>query len=209
MSGVTIQTAVSHPKIGIFGGTFDPVHLGHLIVATELRHALALDRLLFVPAGRPPHKSALDIAADDHRLAMLRLAVADTPELEVSGADLGRAGLAYTAELLERLATALGPARLFFLIGNDSLRDLPNWREPNRIAEMAELGVAARMGAPVDLDAVLAAVPAARDRVHLIATPLIGIASREIRSRLAIGAPIRFQVPPAVEAYIREHGLYR
>ena len=197
------------PAIGLFGGTFDPVHLGHLIVATELRHALGLDRLLFVPAGRPPHKSGQEVADDEHRLTMLRLALAGTPDLEVSTADLDQGSPSYTADLLVRLGAELGPARLVFLIGNDSLRDLPNWREPRRIAALAELGVAARLGAPVDLAAVLAAVPEARGRVHLVETPLIGISSREIRRRVAAGAPIRFQVPAAVEGYIREHGLYR
>jgi nicotinate-nucleotide adenylyltransferase len=149
------------------------------------------------------------VADDEHRLTMLRLALAGTPDLEVSTADLDQGSPSYTADLLVRLGAELGPARLVFLMGNDSLRDLPNWREPRRIAALAELGVAARLGAPVDLAAVLAAVPEARGRVHLVETPLIGISSREIRRRVAAGAPIRFQVPAAVEGYIRKHGLYR
>jgi len=196
------------PRVGILGGTFDPVHLGHLIVATELRHALDLDRLLIVPAGRPPHKTAQEVADDDDRLAMLRLATAAAPDLEVSTLDLDQGGLSYTADLLVRLRENLGEAELWFLMGNDSLRDFPNWHEPRRILELARLGVAARLGAPVDLEQVYAAVPNARGRVRLVATPLIGISSREIRRRLRDGEPIRYQVPRAVERYIRERGLY-
>lgn len=196
-------------RVGVFGGTFDPVHVGHLIVAMELRHALKLDRLIFVPAGRPPHKTAQDIVDDTDRVAMLRLAIAETPELELSTLDLDHGALSYTADLLVRLQQQLSAARLFFLMGNDSLRDFPNWFEPDRIVSLAELGVAARLGAPVDLAALEATVPATRGRVHLVETPLIGVASRDIRRRVRRNEPIRFQVPPSVERYIRSRGLYR
>lgn len=195
-------------RVGVFGGTFDPVHVGHLIVATELRHALRLDRLLFAPAGRPPHKPAQAIANDQDRLAMLRLAIADSPDLELSTADLDRPGPSFTEDLLLTIQREVAAERLFFLMGNDSLRDFPNWHGPDRIAALAELGVAARLGAPVDLTALFAAVPATRDRVHLVETPLIGIASRDIRRRVRQGEPIRYQVPPTVETYIRHRGLY-
>ena len=205
MAGSTARPA----RIGVFGGTFDPVHLGHLIVATELRHALALDRILFVPAGRPPHKPDLEISDDAHRLAMLRLALDGDPAFAISTVDVDRGGLSYTSELLAILRRELNPVDLVFLMGEDSLRDLPTWHEPGRIAALAELGVALRPGVAVDLEAVLRAVPEARGRVHLVPTPLIDIASRDLRRRVATGAPIRYQVPAAVEAYIREHGLYR
>lgn len=196
-------------RIGVFGGTFDPVHLGHLILAGELRHALALDRVLFVPAGRPPHKTGQAIGDDAHRLAMLRLALADDPAFAISTVDLDRAGTSYTADLLAILHRALAPAKLFFLMGEDSLRDLPTWREPERIAALAELGVATRPGVAIDLEAVLRAVPAARGRVHLVPMPPIGIASHDLRRRIRAGEPIRYLVPAAVETYIADSDLYR
>jgi nicotinate-nucleotide adenylyltransferase len=196
------------PRLGIFGGTFDPIHLGHLIAATELRHALSLDRVLFVPAGRPPHKAAREVSSGADRLAMLRLAVADNPAVEIDTLDLERGGLSFTADLLAALLDQRPGSALFFLMGNDSLRDLPNWHEPRRIAELAELGVASRAGVGFDLDAVLRAVPEARNRVHLVPIPLIGISSTEIRRRVAAGAPVAYQVPRAVEEYIRNRGLY-
>jgi nicotinate-nucleotide adenylyltransferase len=196
------------PRIGVFGGTFDPPHLGHLIVASELRYALSLDRVLFLPAGRPPHPEGQIVSADEHRLTMLHLALADAPEFAISTVDLERVGPSYTADTLVLLQERLGPARLFFLMGEDSLRDLPTWHEPNLVASRAELGVARRPGVVVDVTAVFTAVPAARDRVHVVDVPEIGISSREIRSRVAQGRPIRFHVPRSVEAYIDRHGLY-
>lgn len=196
-------------RVGIFGGTFDPVHIGHLIAATELRHRLELDRLIFAPAGRPPHKSAQEVSDDQHRLAMLRLALEHVPGFEVTAIDIERDGPSYTADLLALLRSELSPDRFFFLMGNDSLRDLPTWHQPDRIAELAELGVAARPGAPIALDAIVRALPAAGGRVHLVPTPLIGIASSEVRRRVKHGEPITFLVPSSVESYIEQHGLYR
>ena len=196
-------------RLGVFGGTFDPPHLGHLIVATELRHALALDRVLFVPAGRPPHKTTLDVTADHHRLAMLRLAIADDPAFAISPIDLDRGGLSYTVETLAALRDQHGAGtELVFLMGEDSLRDLPTWREPDRIATLAELGVARRPGVAVELEEVYRRVPAARGRVRLVGVPLIGIASSDLRARVARGAPIAYQVPAAVATYIHQAGLY-
>jgi len=196
-------------RIGILGGTFDPVHLGHLIIATELRHALRLDRVLFVPAGQPPHKPEQEITAQPHRLAMLRLALAGNHDFSLSTDDLDRSGPSYTSDMLSRLKDELKPASLFFLMGQDSLRDLPNWHEPGIIATLAELGVALRPGVVADIEQVTRLVPEARGRIHLVPVPMIGISSSAIRERVARGAPIAYQVPGAVEHYIRDHGLYR
>jgi nicotinate-nucleotide adenylyltransferase len=196
-------------RVGVFGGTFDPVHVGHLIVATELRHTLALDRVLWVPAGRPPHKTAQEISDDAHRLAMLRLALQDDPAFEISTLDVDRRGLSYTADTLAILARDLAPATLVFLMGEDSLRDLPTWHQPGRIAALAELGVALRPGVNADVEAVTAAVPEARGRVRLVPVPLIGVSSSDIRLRVATGAPISYQVPQSVERYIVANALYR
>lgn len=201
--------SASRPRLGVFGGTFDPVHLGHLIVASELQHALRLDRVLFVPAARPPHKTDRDIVDDRHRLAMLRLALADDPTFDLSTVELDRSGLSYTVDTLAELAVGHAPATLVFLMGADSLRDLPTWYRPERIAALAELGVAARPGVDVDLDAVVRAVPEVRGRVTVVPIPLIGIASSDIRRRIAFGEPIRYHVPTAVEDYILSHRLYQ
>jgi|SRR5579884_557620 len=195
-------------RIGIFGGTFDPIHLGHLIVASELRFALKLERVLFVLAPRPPHKTAQEISDYDDRLAMLRLALASVPDFEISATEHDRPGLSFTADTLALLSPELAPARLFFLMGGDSLRDFPTWHEPDRIATLAELGVAARPNVEPDVSRIEQEVPAARDRIHLVPVPLIGISSREIRRRVRAGEPIRFQVPLTVETYIRARGLY-
>ena len=196
-------------RIGAFGGTFDPIHVGHLIAATELRYALGLDRVLFLPAGDPPHKMDQRIAPAPHRLAMLRLAVADEEAFDVSSLDLNGGGPSYTVDLLARLHAASGPASLVFLMGEDSLRDLPTWHQPGRIATLAEIGVARRPGVEVDMTALMDAVPEASQRVHLVPIPEIGISSRDIRQRIRAGAPITFQVPRPVEDYINRNGLYQ
>lgn len=200
---------MSDHRIGIFGGTFDPVHLGHLVVAADLAHALRLDRLVFMPAGRPPHKDANLVGDDDHRLDMLRLALADNPSFEISTVDLERDGPSYTADLLDLLAEREPDATLVFLMGEDSLRDLPTWHDPERILRRAEIGVALRPGVGVDLAELHQRLPATRDRVTVVPTPLIGISSTDIRRRVAAGEPVRYQVPDAVLAYILRNGLYR
>ncbi len=196
------------PRIGIFGGTFDPVHVGHLVVAEELRHVLALDRVLFVPAGEPPHKPDQELSDDDHRLAMLGLAVAGNPAFEISTVDLDRAGPSYTADTIALLSRDRA-ASLVLLMGADSLRDLPTWHDPGRIASLAELGVASRPGVTLDVGELVRAVPEAQGRIFLVPTPAIGVSSSDIRRRVAAGEPIRYQVPEAVEAYIADRGLYR
>lgn len=195
-------------RIGVFGGTFDPIHIGHLVAASELRHALRLDRVLFVLAARPPHKPTQEISEDRHRLAMLELALQDEPAFEICAVELARQGLSYTVDTLAEIQRGAGGATVVFLMGEDSLRDLPTWHEPDRIARLAELGVAGRPGVDVDLAGLYAAVPAARGRVHLVPTPEIGVSSRDLRRRVATGGPIRYLVPRAVERYIRTHHLY-
>ena len=151
----------------------------------------------------------MEISDDAHRLEMLGLALANNTAFEISTLDLDRRGLSYTSDTLAILAHDLAPATLVFLMGEDSLRDLPTWHEPARIAALAELGVARRPGVDVDIAAVIRAVPEVRDRIHLVPVPLIGVSSTDIRLRVAAGAPISYQVPPAVERYIRSTGLYR
>jgi len=196
-------------RLGVFGGTFDPIHHGHLIVAEVMMEELRLDRVLFLPAGQPPHKLGRPITPVVHRLTMLQLAIEGNPHFALSFVDVERPGPCYTVESLAILRQEFPSDELIFLMGEDSLRDLPTWHEPNRIAEQALLAVALRPNVEVDLEEVFARVPAARDRVLLVRVPLIQIAASDIRRRVAEGRTIRYQVPRAVEQYIERHGLYR
>lgn len=200
---------MTRKRIGVFGGTFDPVHTGHLIIATELRFVLGLECVLFVPAGRPPHKTSQEISDNEHRLTMLQLALDDSPWFDISLVDMQRPGPSFTADTLAILRSELAPAELVFLMGSDSLRDLPAWHEPQRIVAQAEIGVARRPGIDVDLEHIYTQIPNARGRIQIVDVPLIGISSTDLRERVRTGRPIRYQVPLAVEHYIVEHGLYR
>jgi nicotinate-nucleotide adenylyltransferase len=195
-------------RIGVLGGTFDPVHNGHLHIAHALRTALDLERVVWVPAGRPPHKTGQIVSSDRDRLAMLDLALAGSPVDQIDTIDLERSGPSYTADTLELLAESFAPARLFFLMGEDSLRDLPSWHDPERLLRAAELAVAARPGVDADLAVVARQIPTVQGRVHVIPTKEIAISSSEIRRRVRKNLSIRGLVPAAVEAYIRDHGLY-
>ena len=196
-------------RIGVLGGTFDPVHNGHLAIASSLREALDLERVVWVPAGQPPHKQGQIVSSDADRLAMLELAVAGSPVDAISRVDLDRGGPSYTADLLEILHRQFAPNTLVFLMGEDSLRDLPAWHDPERIIRLAELAVAARPGIETDLDAIERQIPTARGRIFLAPTPEISISSSDIRRRVRDGEPIDTLVPPAVARYIADHGLYR
>lgn len=197
-------------RIGIYGGTFDPVHHGHLVAASEVRAALRLDYLVFMPAGRPPHKRDLAITGAAHRVRMLELAIAGRAQFALSTLDLDPDRPSYTADLLAQLRGAWGAAHeLFFVMGEDSLRDFPKWRDPERIATLAQLAVVTRPNVTVDLGAVLHAVPALAGRIHPVSIPQLDIASHDLRERVAAARPIAYQVPGAVERYIRDAGLYR
>jgi nicotinate-nucleotide adenylyltransferase len=198
-------------RVGVFGGTFDPVHLGHLILAEEARWSLGLERLLLMPAAQPWRKAARAVTPAHHRLAMLRLAVADDPYFDVSTVEIDRGGPTYTIETLAALRGELGPdAELVFILGEDALMDLPNWREPAGILRLALLGVAERGDEDgLDLAALEATLPGVRDRVLRIPMPRVDISSSEVRRRVREGGTIRYLVPPPVQAYIAARGLYR
>ena len=197
--------------IGVFGGTFDPPHLGHLAAAQEACSVVGLERVLFVPTQRNPLKRAAPVSAPEHRLAMTALAVRDDAHFAASDADLGRAGPSYTVDLLERLRAELGPAQeLAFIVGMDVLHELHRWRDPRRVLELARLVAVSRPGQgtpdPNDLDARL---PGAATRVTVVHTPGVAISSTELRTRFADGRPVRYLVPDVVIAYVAEHRLYR
>ena len=197
-------------RIGVYGGTFDPIHLGHLILAETCREACELDQVWFVVAGAPPHKLGGRTDAN-HRVEMARLAVAGNPAFEVSERETRRPGPHYSVDTLEAIRADHPDDDLFFLIGGDSLVDLPQWREPGRILSLASLVVANRPG--FDLPELSLGIPEdpahpARPIRH-VAIPPIGIASTEIRRKLLEGRSIRYGVPRSVEAYIDAHRLYR
>ncbi|MGH9173676.1 MAG: nicotinate-nucleotide adenylyltransferase, partial [Vicinamibacterales bacterium] len=162
-------------RVGVFGGTFDPIHVGHLIIAEIMRHQLSLSAVIFLPAGRPPHKPGQVLSADSDRLAMLNLAIVDCPAFSISRVDIDRGGASYTADSLRLLHRQYDDVdNLYFLMGQDSLGDFPTWHRPDLIASQARLGVALRPGVDVAVDRVEKAVPEARGRIDIVPVPLIG-----------------------------------
>jgi nicotinate-nucleotide adenylyltransferase len=200
-------------RLGIFGGTFDPIHLAHLILAEQCREACRLDRVLFVPAGQPPHKSGRQITAGRARMEMVELAIAGHNDFAASAIELNRPGSSYSVETLAELAAQNPDDERFFLIGSDSLADLPLWYEPARIASLATLVAALRPGhARPDVESLRPVIGSnAVDQLirHFVEIPLVDISSTLIRSRVAAGQSIRYIVPRAVECYIETHRLYR
>jgi nicotinate-nucleotide adenylyltransferase len=195
-------------RLGLFGGTFDPIHLGHLILAEQCREACALERVWFIVTATPPHKQRQRTPVAD-RLEMARIAVAGHPAFEVSEIEAdAAAGPRYTYETLEDLSRARPDDEFFYLIGADSLADLPGWRRPERVLELATLVVVNREG---DEHARARAAERGLDmaRIRFVDSPTIAISSTELRARVAVGRSIRYQTPRGVEAYVREHALYR
>jgi nicotinate-nucleotide adenylyltransferase len=197
-------------NLGVLGGTFDPPHIGHLMLAEEARLALSLGRVLFVPAGDPWRKVGRELSPPEHRLAMVRLAVGADPNYAVSTLEIEREGPSYTVETLTALHEQLpADSELFFIVGQDSLADLPNWRQPQRIISLARLAVAARAAwESAQADALEKEVPGISQRLVWLDMPRIDISSTAVRQRVRQGQSIRSWVPPPVEEYIRQHGLY-
>jgi nicotinate-nucleotide adenylyltransferase len=188
-------------RLGVFGGSFDPPHHGHLIVAADAAEALALDLLLFVPAADPPHKPGAVVAAADLRLAMLRGATAGDPRFAVDDLELRRGGTSYTVDTLRELRAREPDAELVLLLGIDQFGAFEGWREPRTVARLARLGVLARQGETPEPGGPFAATPVPVTRID--------ISSTVIRERVAAGRSIRYLVPEAVRAIIEEARLYR
>jgi len=193
-------------RVGVLGGTFDPVHRGHLALARAARVELTLDEVLFVPAGQPWRKAGRIVAPADDRLAMLRLALEGEPAFRVERLEMDRPGPSYTAETLEGLRAARPDDELSCILGEDALADLPHWVRPERILELATLAVGRREGVPRAAGERLAGLS---ERVVWLKMPLVPVSATEIRERVRRGEPIGEMVPPAVAAYIRERGLYK
>jgi len=196
-------------RVGVLGGTFDPIHNGHLVAAEEVRAQLRLDRVVFVPAGLPPHKLTDDVSSVDHRLAMVKLAVAGNPYFTVSHVDIDRFGPCYTVDTIELLRDEWGfEVELYFIMGSDSLADILTWHRPGRLIRLCRLAVMERPGYRVDMQELERMLPGIASRIHLINSPQLDISSTDIQRRVREGLPIKYQVPEAVEDYIYEHELY-
>ena len=197
-------------NIGVLGGTFDPIHLGHLVVAEEVKARLDLAEILFVPAGQPWLKMSSPILAAEHRVQMVCLALGGKPYFKLSTMEIERAGPSYSIDTIAELKGQLGAEdKLFFILGWDNLAQLPQWREPARLVKICHLVAVPRVGYPApDLDSLEAIIPGLSQATILLDTPHIDITASAIRNRVAQGLSIRDLVPEAVERYIREHGLY-
>ena len=198
-------------RIGIMGGTFDPIHLAHLIIAEEARTRLELEEVVFVPAGQPWLRSGEAPAPAKQRVEMVRLAVQDNPFFRVSTVEMDRPGPTYTVDTLEEMRRELGDnAELFFILGMDSMKDFHRWKEPARILELCTLVAMVRPGhGDFQRDSLLAIAPTALARVRFLNSLRVEISGTEIRRRAAQGLSIRYMAPGAVEEYIRRTGLYR
>ncbi|MBX3439145.1 MAG: nicotinate-nucleotide adenylyltransferase [Planctomycetaceae bacterium] len=197
-------------RLGIYGGTFDPVHYGHLLLAEQCREQCALDEVWFVPARQPPHKEASTISPAVSRIEMLEFALAGYPEFRVSRIEVDRDGPSYTVETLHQLRADDLTRELFLLIGADSLVDLPTWREPDRILQLATV-VAVNRGAFDEKQLTAAAAELGTDaaeRIRLVAMPGVDISASDLRRRVSEGRSIRFLTPRPVALYIAEHHLY-
>lgn len=207
----TLRYTSSMPReqIGLFGGTFDPPHLGHLILASEAFSQLGLDRLLWVLTPDPPHKQDRFITPVEHRLAMVQLAIADDPSFELSRVELDRPGPHYTLDTIELIAKQYPDSDITPIIGGDSLQDLPNWNRPRELLQACHwVGVMHRPGERENLEALERELPGISSKIHYVDAPLLEIASREIRRRIADGRPFRYYLHPSVYKYILEHHLY-
>jgi nicotinate-nucleotide adenylyltransferase len=198
-------------RVGLLGGTFDPIHVGHLLVAESVQKHLELGSVVFIPAGRPWLKADKQVSESEHRFAMAQLAVQASPRFSVSRIEIDRPGPTYTVDTLEQMRREMAPeVELYLILGMDSLRELARWHRPERLFALCTLVGVSRPGyddiVPAWLDEI---VDGASEAVTLVRGPLAGISGTEIRRRVSEGEPLESWVPKPVEDYIMEHGLYR
>jgi nicotinate-nucleotide adenylyltransferase len=212
-----VGPAVAPPRpivpgsLGILGGTFDPIHIGHLAVAEEVRERLGLERILFIPAARPPHKAGRPMSTADDRAAMVALAIAGNPRFELSRAELERPGPSYSVDTVAELRAAGGRAPdPWFILSAEAAAELPTWHEPRRLLSLCRLVVVPRGGGVrLTPDWPARTFPGVGDRFAFLDGPELAISGSTIRERIRLGRSIRYLVPDAVIAYIGDHGLYR
>ena len=201
------------PTLGVFGGTFDPIHVAHLAVAEAARDALGLERVLFIPNRQPPHKPDQVVTPAADRLAMVRAAIADNPAFETSTIELDREGPSYTSDTLETLRSerlaAGGSGDIALILSVEALAGLATWHEPVRVLELATLVVAPRDGSPdIEAESIARLVPGVEPRVVMLDGPRMRLSASDIRHRAAEGRSVRYLVPDAVAAYIGDQALY-
>ncbi|NLJ85495.1 MAG: nicotinate-nucleotide adenylyltransferase [Firmicutes bacterium] len=196
--------------IGIMGGTFDPIHYGHLMAAEEAREAFDLEKVIFVPAGIPPHKVQGQVTSPRHRYLMTLLAVMANPNFAVSRVDLDRGGVTYTVDTLTDLRTEYPDATMYFITGADAILEILTWKAPDQVLALAEFIAVTRPGYGLERLAMALGplyVPF-KDRIHILEVPPMGISSTDLRRRLKTGRSIRYLVPETVATYIYSEGLY-
>ena len=200
-------------RVGVLGGTFDPVHLAHLVVAEQCREQARLDQVWFIPAARPPHKLDRSVTSFSQRVEMLQLAIAGHPAFRVDELEKERPGVSYTADTLAQLRQVHPDAEFFFILGSDCLPDLVHWHEPRRVIALAGLLIVNRPGWPVwaeeKLRSELGLPPEMPLRQQVVEVPTIDFSSSDLRRRAGEGRSLRYLVPRAVECYIETHRLYR
>jgi nicotinate-nucleotide adenylyltransferase len=205
---------VTDGAVGIFGGTIDPIHTGHLAIAEDVREQLGLSRVVFVPAAEPALRDGSPAASAEDRARMVELAIAGNPSFAIDRLELERGGPSYTVDTLEALvrrAVAAGDAPEFwFILSAEQLRKLPRWRSPERLLELCRLAVVPRPGTDLpDAGWIEAAFPGRSDRIVAVDGPLLPVSATAVRERLGAGRSVRYLVPDAVIAHIEDHGLYR
>ena len=206
MPGLLPHRGKSLPRYGIFGGTFDPIHLAHLLLAEMARESCGLDKVIFVPAANPPHKSGLVVAAARHRLRMVEIAVADNPCFEVSRVEIDRAGPSYTVDTVRWFRQSVPDAEWCLIVGSDTLAEIPGWHEYRSLLQLAAILAGARPGTP---SAVPDELKPWRDRIGFFPLPAFDISATMIRARIASGLSVRYMIPPGVAVYLEEHPIYR
>jgi nicotinate-nucleotide adenylyltransferase len=196
-------------RSAMFGGTFDPIHIGHLHLAEWAREQLSLDRVLFVPAATPPHKRGQGVTEAKHRLEMVEIALAGNSAFEIATLEIDRAGVSFTVDTLRELVNHCSDDEWFLLMGSDSLAEFATWREPVEILRLAQLIIIPRMGSEVPPRLQWPTpLAAAAERVRVIDAPLLDISSRLLRRRVSEGKSIRYLVPSGVAAFVGAHRLY-
>jgi nicotinate-nucleotide adenylyltransferase len=197
-------------RIGVIGGTFDPIHYAHLAAAEEARVRMDLERVFFAVAKVSPHKLDEEATPVEHRLAMVGLAIASNPHFAISRVDVDRPGPSYTVDTISLLQQQWGEdTEIFFIMGRDSLMELPTWHQPQRLAQSCRLVVVPRPRFDVDLAQLEASLPGISSRLDILDMPGMDISSTELQQRVRDGLPIKYQVPEEVERYINDHELYR
>lgn len=195
-------------RLGVMGGTFDPIHYAHLVMAEEARSQFRLDRVLFIPAGQPPHKQDYRVSHAEHRYAMVLLSTGSNPFFDVSRVEIEREGPSYSVDTIRCLRDSYGPdTELYFIVGTDEALDLPNWHEAESLSKMVSFVTVPRPG--FDIAELRTRLPASfYSKIEFLPMTPMDISSTEIRARVKAGRSIRYLVTTEVEAYICKHGLY-